>query len=258
MMNEGKELFKECIKEENEKQLRKSTTLNFLDDPIPKSEKGEFIILNIVQLARQNFIKKERKKLKKQTEEIRKILYDKNQNNPNFKFIRNRNDRKEKINLTLRTIDENERKHELFTNNLIEKLHNEKKKDLIAVNKIRKEIETTNDDYFKTIMNQKKSKEKNINQDILIRTCNDLQKMNLFKKNKIKSLILPPLKKQIHLNLNSERSNNDDINSKRYKTIINLYDQASFYSLLSNQIPIFDRNILNDVSIKIGYKESLE
>ena len=107
-------------------------------------------------------------------------------------------------------------------------------------------------------MNQKKSKEKNINQDILIRTCNDLQKMNLFKKNKIKSLILPPLKKQIHLNLNSERSNNDDINSKRYKTIINLYDQASFYSLLSNQIPIFDRNILNDVSIKIGYKESLE
>ena len=135
-MKEGKELFKESIKEENEKHLIKTTTLDFLDDPIPKSEKGEYIILNIIQLARQNFIKKERKKLKKQTEEeIKKILYDKNQNNPNFKFIRNRNDRKEKINLTLRTIDENERKHELFTNNLIEKLNKKKKKDLIAVNK---------------------------------------------------------------------------------------------------------------------------
>ena len=257
-MKEGKELLKQSIKEENEKNFRKSTTLDFLDDPIPKSEKGEYIILNIVQLARKNYLKKERKKLKKKREDLKKLLYEKNKNNPNFKFIRDRIDKKENISSTLRTIDDNERKYELFANNLIEKLHNEKKKDLIAVNKIRKEIETTNDDYFKTIMNQKKSKEKNINQDILIRTCNDLQKMNLFKKNKIKSLILPPLKKQIHLNLNSERSNNDDINSKRYKTIINLYDQASFYSLLSNQIPIFDRNILNDVSIKIGYKESLE
>ncbi len=258
-MKEGKELFKESIKEENEKHLSKTTTLDFLDDPIPKSEKGEYIILNIIQLARQNFIKKERKKLKKQTEEeIKKILYDKNQNNPNFKFIRNRNNKKEKIISTLRTIDDNERKYELFTNNLIEKLYNEKKKDLITLNKIRKEIETINDDYFTTIMKEKKSKTKNINQGMLTRTYNDLKKINPYKKNQIKSLILPPLKNQMHLNLNSERNNNDDVNNKRYKTIINLYDQASFYSLLSNKISITDNSLLNDVSIKFGYKENLE
>ena len=257
-MKEGKELLKQSIKEENEKNFRKSTTLDFLDDPIPKSEKGEYIILNIVQLARKNYLKKERKKLKKKREELKKLLYEKNKNNPNFKFIRDRIDKKENISSTLRTIDDNERKYELFANNLIEKLHNEKKKNLIDVNKIRKEIETTNDDYFTTIMKEKKSKTKNINQGMLTKTYNDLQKINRYKKNKIKSLILPPLKNQMHLNLNSERNNNDDINNKRYKTIINLYDQASIYSLLSNQISITDQSLLNDISIKLRYKENLE
>jgi hypothetical protein len=257
-MKEGKELLKQSIKEENEKNFRKSTTLDFLDDPIPKSEKGEYIILNIVQLARKNYLKKERKKLKKKREDLKKLLYEKNKNNPNFKFIRDRIDKKENISSTLRTIDDNERKYELFANNLIEKLHNEKKKNLIDVNKIRKEIETTNDDYFTTIMKEKKSKTKNINQGMLTKTYNDLQKINRYKKNKIKSLILPPLKNQMHLNLNSERNNNDDINNKRYKTIINLYDQASIYSLLSNQIYITDKSLLNDISIKLRYKENLE
>ena len=257
-MKEGKELLKQSIKEENEKNFRKSTTLDFLDDPIPKSEKGEYIILNIVQLARKNYLKKERKKLKKKREDLKKLLYEKNKNNPNFKFIRDRIDKKENISSTLRTIDDNERKYELFANNLIEKLHNEKKKNLIDVNKIRKEIETTNDDYFTTIMKEKKSKTKNINQGMLTKTYNDLQKINRYKKNKIKSLILPPLKNQMHLNLNSERNNNDDINNKRYKTIINLYDQASIYSLLSNQIYITDNSLLNDISIKLRYKENLE
>ena len=257
-MEEGKELLKQSIKEENEKNFRKSTTLDFLDDPIPKSEKGEYIILNIVQLARKNYLKKERKKLKKKREDLKKLLYEKNKNNPNFKFIRDRIDKKENISSTLRTIDDNERKYELFANNLIEKLHNEKKKNLIDVNKIRKEIETTNDDYFTTIMKEKKSKTKNINQGMLTKTYNDLQKINRYKKNKIKSLILPPLKNQMHLNLNSERNNNDDINNKRYKTIINLYDQASIYSLLSNQIYITDKSLLNDISIKLRYKENLE
>ena len=257
-MKEGKELLKQSIKEENEKNFRKSTTLDFLDDPIPKSEKGEYIILNIVQLARKNYLKKERKKLKKKREDLKKLLYEKNKNNPNFKFIRDRIDKKENISSTLRTIDDNERKYELFANNLIEKLHNEKKKNLIDVNKIRKEIETTNDDYFTTIMKEKKSKTKNINQGMLTKTYNDLQKINRYKKNKIKSLILPPLKNQMHLNLNSERNNNDDINNKRYKTIINLYDQASIYSLLSNQISITDQSLLNDISIKLRYKENLE
>ncbi len=64
-MKEGKELLKQSIKEENEKNFRKSTTLDFLDDPIPKSEKGEFIVLNIVQLARQNFQNSEKKKIKR-------------------------------------------------------------------------------------------------------------------------------------------------------------------------------------------------
>ncbi len=73
-MKEGKELLKQSIKEENEKNFRKSTTLDFLDDPIPKSEKGEYIILNIVQLARKNYLKKERKKLKKKTEALKKLL----------------------------------------------------------------------------------------------------------------------------------------------------------------------------------------
>ena len=257
-MKEGKELLKQSIKEENEKNFRKSTTLDFLDDPIPKSEKGEYIILNIVQLARKNYLKKERKKLKKKREDLKKLLYEKNKNNPNFKFIRDRIDKKENISSTLRTIDDNERKYELFANNLIEKLHNEKKKNLIDVNKIRKEIETTNDDYFTTIMKEKKSKTKNINQGMLTKTYNDLQKINRYKKNKINSLILPPLKNQMHLNLNSERNNNDDINNKRYKTIINLYDQASIYSLLSNQIYITDKSLLNDISIKLRYKENLE
>ncbi len=257
-MKEGKELLKQSIKEENEKNFRKSTTLDFLDDPIPKSEKGEYIILNIVQLARKNYLKKERKKLKKKREALKKLLYEKNKNNPNFKFIRDRIDKKENISSTLRTIDDNERKYELFANNLIEKLHNEKKKNFIDVNKIRKEIETTNDDYFTTIMKEKKSKTKNINQGMLTKTYNDLQKINRYKKNKIKSLILPPLKNQMHLNLNSERNNNDDINNKRYKTIINLYDQASIYSLLSNQIYITDKSLLNDISIKLRYKENLE
>ncbi len=257
-MKEGKELLKQSIKEENEKNFRKSTTLDFLDDPIPKSEKGEYIILNIVQLARKNYLKKERKKLKKKREDLKKLLYEKNKNNPNFKFIRDRIDKKENISSTLRTIDDNERKYELFANNLIEKLHNEKKKNFIDVNKIRKEIETTNDDYFTTIMKEKKSKTKNINQGMLTKTYNDLQKINRYKKNKIKSLILPPLKNQMHLNLNSERNNNDDINNKRYKTIINLYDQASIYSLLSNQIYITDKSLLNDISIKLRYKENLE
>ena len=45
-MKEGTDLLKQSITEENGK--RKSNTLNFLDDPIPKSEKGEFIVLNIV------------------------------------------------------------------------------------------------------------------------------------------------------------------------------------------------------------------
>ena len=257
-MKEGKELLKQSIKEENEKNFRKSTTLDFLDDPVPKSEKGEYIILNIIQLARKNYLKKERKKLKKKREDLKKLLYEKNKNNPNFKFIRDRIDKKENISSTLRTIDDNERKYELFANNLIEKLHNEKKKNLIDVNKIRKEIETTNDDYFTTIMKEKKSKTKNINQGMLTRTYNDLKKINPYKKNQIKSLILPPLKNQMHLNLNSERNNNDDVNNKRYKTIINLYDQASFYSLLSNKISITDNSLLNDVSIKFGYKENLE
>ena len=107
-------------------------------------------------------------------------------------------------------------------------------------------------------MKEKKSKTKNINQGMLTKTYNDLQKINRYKKNKINSLILPPLKKQMHLNLNSERNNNDDINNKRYKTIINLYDQASIYSLLSNQIYITDKSLLNDISIKLRYKENLE
>ena len=109
-MKEGKELLKQSIKEENEKNFRKSTTLDFLDDPIPKSEKGEYIILNIVQLARKNYQKKERKKLKKKREDLKKLLYEKNKNNPNFKFIRDRIDKKENISSTLRTIDDNERK----------------------------------------------------------------------------------------------------------------------------------------------------
>ena len=107
-------------------------------------------------------------------------------------------------------------------------------------------------------MKKKKSKTKNINQGMLTKTYNDLQKINRYKKNKIKSLILPPLKNQMHLNLNSERNNNDDINNKRYKNIINLYDQASIYSLLSNQIYITDKSLLNDISIKLHYKDNLE
>ena len=62
-MKEGTDLLKQSITEENGK--RKSNTLNFLDDPIPKSEKGEFIVLNIVQLARQNFQNSEKKKIKR-------------------------------------------------------------------------------------------------------------------------------------------------------------------------------------------------
>ena len=58
-------LFKINMKEEIEKNKRRSNTLDFLDEPIPKNETGQHIPLNIVQIARQNFKKKRKQEIKK-------------------------------------------------------------------------------------------------------------------------------------------------------------------------------------------------
>lgn len=251
-MKEGTDLLKQSITEENGK--RKSNTLNFLDDPIPKSEKGEFIVLNIVQLARQNFQNSEKKKLKDLKKKIRlsnKILQSKLSS-------KSRNQKRE-ISLTFRTIDENEKKYEIFANNILDKIHQEKKKNIIEVCKIRKEIPINDQHYFKNIITQNKEC-KNNTKNLLSNTYFNLQKFRMRKKNYLKKLILPPLNNK--LNLNSERKEeNNDFDGKYTKSIVNLYEQASHFSLSTKKNNIssrIKRNITNPNNMPIRIIKSYE
>ena len=61
---EGREKLHESIIEENEQYPIKYRTLDFLKDKMPKSNKGEYVAINILQLAKRNLEKINRYKLK--------------------------------------------------------------------------------------------------------------------------------------------------------------------------------------------------
>ena len=67
---EGREKLHESIIEENKLFTKKFHSLNFLNNEIPKSKKGEHITVNIVQLAKKNIEKSKRIAFRKKTKKM--------------------------------------------------------------------------------------------------------------------------------------------------------------------------------------------
>ena len=228
-------LFKINIKEEIEKNKRRSNTLDFLDEPIPKNETGQHIPLNIVQIARQNFQKKENRKLKKSLNSNNKKLSSDLKNlNLNNNFSRSRNQNRQKTNLTYRTVEKKKKKYDEFVNNIIYKMTQKKQEYIIEVNKIRKEIPNDNQHYFHTIINENKFEKPK--QKLLSHTYEALKQFKFLNNLNLKKNVFPPIKK-VKVKLNSERKKNNLIGIKNYASSNNLH-QNNLNSLSHNNLII--------------------
>ena len=232
---EGREKLHESIIEENEQYPIKYRTLDFLKDKMPKSNKGEYVAINILQLAKRNLKKINRYKFRKRTKRI--ILsndFGKNINNEIKENKTEKNIYESTLNTKLTDIDNN---YDGFVNRVMKRLSKENLINMREVNNIRKEIPHNNEDYFNILMRQKKKNKKLV----LSSTYHSLKKIYSLEKNintnSSNSTLLPFIKKEkinsnFGISRNSSTLKNNNSNNNR---IINLFEQVSNNNFKSNK-----------------------
>ena len=235
---EGREKLHESIIEENKLFPRKFHSLNFLNDEIPKSKKGEHITINIVQLAKKNLEKAKKISFRKKAKRmiLSNDFLSKNINNEKLK---SRNEKYYDIS-SYNFNSHNDKSYDDFAKRVMKKINKEKQRDINDVKIIKKIIPDNNDNYFDYFMKEKKINKK----FILSHTYHDLKKISkVYKKidknnNKIHFYKLPSIKTEGKFKFNSNlttRNINTLNNTINKNKILNLYQQVLDRILMFNK-----------------------
>ena len=219
---EGREKIHESVIEENKLNDRKFQSLNFLNDDLPKFKLGEHRIINIVQLAKTNLLK--RKKLTFRKSKIKIDLthdFSSNIKTTNNKVETEKKEIEKKQNFT-----ENDTSYDGFVKRIMYKLGKEKKLDMLKVNSIRNKLPNSDEDYFNILMKQKKRNRKLVLSNAFHDLLTIQSSYKIYDNNN--SNLLPLIHKKINSKTNII-SRNISVLSETNKTprIINLYEQVS-------------------------------
>ena len=219
---EGREKMHESVIEENKLSDRKFQSLDFLNDDLPKVKIGEHRIINIIQLAKKNLIKRKKLTFRRS---INKIDLS-NDLSSNIKTLNNKLETEKKEFKNKQNITENDTSYDGFVNRIMYKLGKEKKLDMLKVNSIRNKLPNNNEDYFNILMKQKKRNKKLV----LSNAFHDLMKIKYTYKRFDNSnpSLLPLINKKLNSKTNII-SRNSSVLTETNKTpsIINLYQQVS-------------------------------
>ena len=159
MMNDEKEgriKLQNGVIEENNLNILRFKSLNFLNDAPRRSLFGEHTTINIVQLAKKNL---------EQLEKIKMIKTERKKISSNLKSLQINNESKslEKHNseLNYETIfSESNRVYNDFVERVMKRINKEKKLNIKSTKEFRKEIPKNNEIFFNRMIRQKKRNKK--------------------------------------------------------------------------------------------------
>ena len=236
MMNDEKEgriKLQNGVIEENNLNILRFKSLNFLNDAPRRSLFGEHTTINIVQLAKKNL---------EQLEKIKMIKTERKKISSNLKSLQINNESKslEKHNseLNYETIfSESNREYNDFVERVMKRINKEKKLNIKSTKEFRKEIPNNNEIFFNRMIRQKKRNKK----IILSKACEDLKKISFNSKTIYNSndnfFKLPIINQEMKFN---KKSRNHNFNNTMKKTsFINLYQQVLNSTIISNQSNYF-------------------